>query len=237
MVSPRPEWLLLFDIDGTLLRTNGAGRESTRRALIEIYGTEGDLSSFHFGGRTDWQIVLDLLAGTGLAEDEIVERLPAYHDAIARHLREVIAGFPVEACPSAVEVVQALHQRPEVALGLVTGNVGSTAPVKLSAAGFDPAWFPVGAFGHEAKVREALPPLAMQRANAHFAADFVPARVIVIGDTPADVACARATGAHAVAVNTGFEGRAVLEAAEPDVLLEDLSGFLDVFEMFSRAQA
>ncbi len=230
MVSNRREWLLLFDIDGTLLRTNGAGRESTRRALLEVYGTDGNMVDFHFGGRTDWQIVLDILAGSGLDEAEIVALLPNYQTAITGHLQDVIAGFPVEACPSAVDVVQALRVRPDVGLGLVTGNVGAAAPVKLQAAGFDPAWFPVGAFGHEAQMRAALPPLAMQRAAAHYGAPFVPERVIVIGDTPADVECARASGALAVAVDTGFEDRADLEAALPDILLDDLSGFLDAFD-------
>ncbi|MGL4649349.1 MAG: HAD family hydrolase, partial [Caldilineaceae bacterium] len=230
MVSTPPEWLLLFDIDGTLLRTNGAGRESTRRAMREVYGTEGNLVSFHFGGRTDWQIVLDLLADDrSLAEADIVARLPAYHDAIARHLDEVIAEFPVEACPGGVETVQALRARPEVALGLVTGNVRSAAPVKLRAAGYDPDWFPVGAFGHEAQERAALPPLAMQRASDYFGAPFPANRVVIIGDTPADVACARAAGAWAVAVNTGFEGREALVQAEPDILLDDLTGFLNAF--------
>jgi phosphoglycolate phosphatase-like HAD superfamily hydrolase len=230
MVSAGREWLLLFDIDGTLLRTNGAGRESTRRALLEVYGSEGDLAGFHFGGRTDWQIVLDILARSGVDEAAIVARLPEYQASIARHLEAVIADFPVEPCPNAIEVVQALRARPDVALGLVTGNVQTTAHVKLRAAGFDPAWFPVGAFGHEAQLRAALPPLAMKRAAAHYGAAFAAERVIVIGDTPADVDCARAAGAVAVAVDTGFEERAALEAARPDVLLDDLHGFLEVFE-------
>lgn len=233
MVNPAPEWLLLFDIDGTLLRTNGAGRESTRRAMLDVYGTEGNLATFHFGGRTDWQIVLDLLEESPYSEDEIVARLPQYHDSIARHLSDVIASFPVETCPGGVETVRALLDQPNVALGIVTGNVASAAPVKLRAAGYDPDWFPVGAFGHEAQLRAALPPLAMQRAEALYGSPFTPQRVVVIGDTPADVECARAAGAWAVAVNTGFEERESLVMAGPDVLLEDLTGFLDVFPGFA----
>lgn len=233
MVNTAPEWLLLFDIDGTLLRTNGAGRESTRRAMLDVYGTEGNLTSFHFGGRTDWQIVLDLLEDTPYSEDEIVARLPLYHDSIAQHLSDVIDTFPVEACPGGVETVRALLEHSNVALGIVTGNVGSTAPVKLRAAGYDPSWFPVGAYGHEAQVRSALPPLAMQRAGERYQSRFAPERVIVIGDTPADVECARAAGAWAVAVNTGFEAREDLVNAQPDVLLEDLTGFLEVFPRFA----
>ena len=233
MVNPAPEWLLLFDIDGTLLRTNGAGRESTRRAMLDVYGTEGNLATFHFGGRTDWQIVLDLLEESPYSEDEIVARLPQYHDSIARHLSDVIASFPVETCPGGVETVRALLDQPNIALGIVTGNVASAAPVKLRAAGYDPDWFPVGAFGHEAQLRAALPPLAMQRAEALYGSPFTPQRVVVIGDTPADVECARAAGAWSVAVNTGFEERESLVMAGPDVLLEDLTGFLDVFPGFA----
>lgn len=233
MVTRAPEWLLLFDIDGTLLRTNGAGRESTRRAMLDVYGMEGNLVSFHFGGRTDWQIVLELLEESPFEEGEIVARLPQYHDSIAQHLADIIAAYPVEPCPGGVETVRALLEHSNVALGLVTGNVASAAPVKLRAAGYDPNWFPVGAYGHEAQVRAALPPLAMKRAEELYGVPFSPERVVVIGDTPADVECARAAGAWAVAVNTGFEGRDALVSARPDVLLEDLTGFLDVFPGFA----
>ena len=236
MVATRPDWLLLFDVDGTLLRTNGAGRESTRRAMREVYGTEGRLETFHFGGRTDWQIVVELLDADDLAEDDIVARLPDYHAALTRHLTDVIRDYPVEACPMGVETVQGLLDRPEYALGLVTGNVGSTVPIKLQAAGYDPAWFPIGAYGHEAQARQALPPLAIERAEAHFETRFPPDRVIVIGDTPADVACARAAGAWAVLVNTGFESRETLVQAQADVLLDDLSAFMSVFPALSGAQ-
>ncbi|MFN8377814.1 MAG: HAD hydrolase-like protein [Anaerolineae bacterium] len=233
MVNPTPEWLLLFDIDGTLLRTNGAGRESTRRAMLEVYGMEGNLVTFHFGGRTDWQIVLDLLEESPYSEDEIVARLPLYHDSIAQHLNDIIDGYQVEACPGGVETVRALLEQPNIALGLVTGNVASSAPIKLRAAGYDPDWFPVGAFGHESQLRAALPLLAMKRAEELYGTPFTPERVVVIGDTPADVECARAAGAWAVAVNTGFENRADLVNAEPDVLLEDLTEFLNVFPGFA----
>jgi phosphoglycolate phosphatase-like HAD superfamily hydrolase len=102
--------------------------------------------------------------------------------------------------------------------------------VKLRAAGYDPAWFPVGAYGHEAMERNHLPPLALARAVEHYRQPIQPEQVMIIGDTPADVACARALGAKAVAVGTGFCERADLVACNPDYLIDDLSTFLDILD-------
>jgi phosphoglycolate phosphatase len=113
-----------------------------------------------------------------------------------------------------------------VLLGIVTGNVSLTAPVKLRAAGFDPAWFPIGAYGSEALERNDLPALALERACRFCGHHLTPTDVTIIGDTEADIACARAIGARAVAVTTGFTSREALAAAQPDHLLDDLSGLL-----------
>jgi phosphoglycolate phosphatase-like HAD superfamily hydrolase len=119
----------------------------------------------------------------------------------------------------------------ELPLGIVTGNVASTAPVKLRAAGYDPDWFPVGAFGSEALDRNELPTLALERAIRHFEIDVAPEQVVVVGDTPMDIACARALGAVAVAVCTGFSKRADLEGAQPDYLLDDLTAFTSALSL------
>jgi phosphoglycolate phosphatase-like HAD superfamily hydrolase len=222
--------LLLFDIDGTLLWTNGAGRESTRLALLDVFGTDAGLDQHVFGGKTDWQTLLDLLIVHGHSADEIERTMPAFHDAITRNLESIIGNYDVRACPGAVTLIETLHQRNDVMLGLVTGNVGRTAAVKLRAAGYDPAWFPVGAYGHEAADRNHLPPLALARAVEHYRQSIHPEHVIVIGDTPADVACARALGAKAVAVGTGFCERADLVACNPDHLIDDLSAFLEILD-------
>jgi phosphoglycolate phosphatase-like HAD superfamily hydrolase len=118
-------------------------------------------------------------------------------------------------------------RRRGVPLGLVTGNVSTTAPIKLRAAGFDPGWFSIGAYGSESVDRNHLSALALKRAAAHLQRPIAPERVMVIGDTVADIECARAVGATAVAVLTGYCPAADLVAAGPDYLLNDLTTFLD----------
>lgn len=222
--------LILFDIDGTLLNANGAGRESTRHAMLDVFGTAADIDNHHFGGKTDWFTLVELLSPHGFDADAIFARMPEYETTIEGHLERVITERGATPYPGALEVVQALRERPGVLLGIVTGNVSRTAPVKLRAAGFDPAWFPVGAYGSEAIERDDLPGLALKRAIEHAKRDWQPHEVIVIGDTVADIQCARAAGAKAIAVCTGFCPREELEAARPDVLLDDLTGLLDVLE-------
>lgn len=222
--------LLLFDIDGTLLWTNGAGRESTRLALLDVFGTDAGLDQHVFGGKTDWQTLLDLLPVHGYSASDIERTMPAFHESISRNLERIIGNYDVKVCPGAVTLIESLRHRDDVMLGLVTGNVGRAAAVKLRAAGYDPAWFPVGAYGHEAADRNHLPPLALARAVEYYRCTIQPEQVIVIGDTLADVACARALGAMAVAVGTGFCERADLIACNPDHLIDDLSDFLEILD-------
>lgn len=217
--------LFLFDIDCTLLWTGGAGREATKQAMHEVFGLSGAIDTHVFGGKTDWQTLVEL---TGLPADEVGARMPAYNDAMGRHLAAIIDRYPVKPCPGAHELIASLKTRDDVALGLVTGNVSATAPIKLRAAGFDPTDFPVGAFGSEALARDHLPPLAVARASMYYGVTFDPAQVIVIGDTPADVACGRALGAVVVGVETGFCEPGELAASQPDHMIADLTMFTDL---------
>lgn len=212
--------LVLFDIDGTLLKSNGVGRAATRAAMLEVFGTEGTLEHHRFGGRTDWSSLAEMLA---LPSAEIGAHMPAYEAVIARHLLALLADFELSPCDGAMAAVNTLRQRPDTLLGIVTGNVSTTATIKLRAAGFDPDWFLVGAYGSEASDRNDLPPLAVERAQALTGATIRPAQVTVVGDTAADVASAQAMGARSVAVLTGFSTRADLLATRPDALLDDLS--------------
>lgn len=221
-----PMQLVLFDIDGTLLMGRGVGREATRRALLEVFGTSGTLDTHHFGGKTDWHTLAEVLAGDGFTAAAIGQWMGVYEQALARHTADLIPAFTVEALPGALDTVTALRHREDMVIGIVTGNVAATAPLKLQAAGFDPLWFPIGAYGSEALHRNDLPALALERATAFCGQPILPGDVTVIGDTEADIACARALGARAVAVTTGFAPRDRLEAARPDHLLDDLTGLL-----------
>lgn len=218
--------LILWDIDGTLLWPKGAGRASTRLALLDVFKTDGGIENHHFGGKTDWQTLLDLLPAEGFTHDDIQHHFPVFEAAIARHLSAIIGDYPVEACPAAHDVVATLRQRGHPLQGIVTGNVSSTAPIKLRAAGFDPSWFSIGAYGSESPNRNDLPFLALARAEQCLGRNIHPEQVAIVGDTLADIACARALGAVAVAVKTGYATNPdELAQAQPDYLLDDLTTF------------
>lgn len=226
VTDPHTIQLILWDIDGTLLMPKGVGRETTRLAMLEIFNTAGGLDTHYFGGKTDWRTLLDLLPPLGFTEVAIKELLPAYEQAAAFHMTRIIADYPIEQCPGAHALVTELHRRGHPLQGLVTGNTSSIAPIKLRAAGFDPAWFVVGAYGSESPDRNDLPALAVARAVQLTGQTIAPEQVIVIGDTPADIACARALGAVAVAVKTGYAtSQTELADAKPDYLLDDLTTF------------
>ena len=217
--------LILFDIDGTLLMGKGVGREATRRAMLELFGTCGTLDMHKFGGKTDWQTLAEVL---GLEAALIGQQMAEYERILAFHMAALIATAGVVTLPGAMEIVTQLRQQPGVLLGIVTGNVSTTAPIKLRAAGFDPLWFPVGAYGSEALHRNDLPVLALRRACQHIGEDIPPEQVVIIGDTVDDIACARALGAQAIAVTTGFASRDALAAACPDFLLDSLAQLPDI---------
>jgi phosphoglycolate phosphatase-like HAD superfamily hydrolase len=220
--------LVLFDIDGTLLRGKGLGRPVTERTIAEVFGVEIDLELHWFGGKTDWFSLIELLEPLGFSPEEIGNRLPEYMLSKARHMTELMQTIPSWALPGALETVNALRERPEITLGVLTGNVETTALLKLAAVGFDPAWFPVRAFGHEAISRNDLPPIAMERAYQLSGRRFAAHEVWIVGDTVADIECARAHGLKVAAVTTGFQPRADLIASSPDALLESLTEFLDL---------
>lgn len=225
------EKLILFDIDGTLIRTKGAGRVATQRAMLELYGTAGRIDLHHFGGKTDWLTLVELLTEHGYDHDRIGETMPEFEKVMAKHLEQAIKEAELRVLPGAMELVQGLLDDPRVLMGIVTGNTRLGASVKLRAGGFDPVWFKTGAYGSESVDRNHLSALALSRACALIERDIAPERVFVVGDTVMDIACARAIGAVAVAVKTGFEDHGVLADARPDFLLEDLTTFLDVLAL------
>ncbi len=220
--------LVLLDIDGTLLKAGGAGREAKSRAMLDVFGTDGGVMTHPFGGKTDWRILSEVLEESGITVDEIGRRMPEYQQIMARYMESLIDQFPVMALPGAMALVHTLRERSDIVLGIVSGNTQSTAPVKLRAAGFDPDWFPVGAFGSESVDRNDLSRMALDRANQLNGGGIAASEVLVVGDTPDDVRCARAIGAVAVGVLTGFAPAEEMLASGPDYLLDDLTTFFDV---------
>ena len=217
--------VVLFDIDGTLLISRGIGRAAKRRAMLECFGTAGELDGHVFGGKTDWRILLDLLAPHGYSSADIGREMPAYEAVMARHMRQLSAEYGAQPLAHAMELAQALRRRDDTLIGIVTGNTSMTARIKLEMAGFEPQWFPIGAYGHESPERADLTRLAKERASEYLGWALTGSDIIVIGDTPADIEAARAIDAIAVAVCTGYAERHSLTASQPDYLLDDLGAF------------
>jgi phosphoglycolate phosphatase len=215
--------LILFDIDGTLLWPNGAGTLAMRRALTEVYGSPGTLDQIYMAGMTDRAIIHQALTGRGFSPDEIETHWERFAQALARHMAATVIECQVRSCPGVPALLHTLAGRDDVLLGLVTGNMANTAPVKLRAAGIAPGLFRVGGYGSDDGDRNRLPAIAAQRAEALTGHSFQGTAIVVVGDTPADVACGKAVGARTVAVATGVPAIDELMAAHPDVLLPDLS--------------
>ncbi len=215
--------LLLFDIDGTLLRSNGAGRMAMTSMLLEMFGTTGPIDSYRMDGKTDPMIITDLLTAAGIPKAQIEAKLPQAYQLMAE---KAVAIFPERAltpCQGVLPLLEALRNRPDVILGLLTGNVSLTAPLKLRSAGIDPEQFVVGAYGSDGADRNALPAVAIARANQLTDHGFTGTNTVIIGDTPADILCARAGKATAIAVASGWHSANTLATHRPDHLLENLA--------------
>lgn len=215
--------LILFDIDGTLIATNRSGRQVLRLALREVYGSQGSLDSTAFSGKTDLGIITAAMTAAGLSEATIVAGLPRLYEAMARHGRLIFTLDNLAPCPGILALLAQLRADPDNLLGLQTGNVRATALLKLRAAGLDPAWFPVTAFGSDAADREGLFPVAWRRALELTGKSFSGHNTIAVGDTPGDVLSAQANGVTSLAVASGFSHFEELAECRPDYLLPDLA--------------
>ncbi|HEX4573678.1 MAG TPA: haloacid dehalogenase-like hydrolase [Gemmatimonadales bacterium] len=210
--------LVLFDIDGTLLWTDGAGRRAIQQALLEEVGTAGPIERYRLDGKTDPQIVAELLALAGHPAALTEDRMAAVFRRYVEHLRGELAK-PTQATRLLAGVAQLLaalepHEAAGRALvGLLTGNVAAGAALKLRSAGLDPARFAVGAYGSDSPRRAELPAVAAERARALTGRTFTGPAVVIVGDTPHDIACGEPIGAQSVAVATGSYDVATLRAA------------------------
>jgi phosphoglycolate phosphatase len=214
--------LILFDIDGTLIRINRAGRTVLAAALETVFGTAGPIETYSMAGKTDALMIHDLLGAAGFSRPQIEKQIEAVYEEMAWHAPATFSRFDMRPCAGVPELLATLQPRADVLLGLLTGNNRHTAPLKLSAAGIDPALFPVGAFGCDHRDRIRLTALAVARAQELIGDAITPEQTIVVGDTTADIICARDIGARAVAVATGGYSEATLASYHPDVLLNDL---------------
>jgi phosphoglycolate phosphatase-like HAD superfamily hydrolase len=222
----------LFDIDGTLIRTGGAGKQAFEAALNEEFGIHSSNGDVAFSGRTDRAIVRDLFTLHKINDSP--ESWQRFRASYLRLLPERLASNNGEVLPGIESILQDLVQRSDVAVGLLTGNIAAGAELKLAHFGLY-GHFQFGGFGDEHTDRDSVAEEALAAARRSVDERLDARDVFVIGDTPLDVRCARAIGANAVAVCTGFCTKQDLIAARPDLLIDDLrtsSPLLDL--MFAR---
>jgi len=224
-------YLILFDIDGTLVLTGGAGMRAMNRACQDLVRNENAMAGVTFAGRTDWSILDDILRNHGHTLDEaLLDHLRArYVEHLAEEIQLPGRGVK-DVMPGIRPLLDALACRDDTAIGLLTGNFIEGARIKLEH--FD-LWkyFPCGAFGGDSANRNDLVPIAIQRARECAVADVTPRDVFVVGDTPNDIECAVVAGATPVAVATGSYSVEQLRTAGAEIVFQDLSdteAFLDL---------
>jgi len=216
--------LVLFDIDGTILLSAGAGRRAITAALAEEIGDAGAFARVRFDGKTDPQIVAELLEAAGQAGPHSPERVQALCTRYVTLLEDELASTRrMRLMPGFPAILDRLDATPGVVLGLLTGNLARGAALKLRAAGLDPERFRVGAFGSDSSHRPDLPAIAAERASPIFGRVLAGEEVVIIGDTPADVACGSGIGARTVAVATGAYAVAELEASGAHAVFPNLA--------------
>jgi phosphoglycolate phosphatase-like HAD superfamily hydrolase len=214
--------LVLFDIDGTLLSAGGISARSLGQVLREVFGTDGYNEDYDYSGKTDPQIVRELMRGAGFDDATIDKRLPETLSLYTACLLDSLRPEHVAPKPGVAPLVAALARKPHVSLGLLTGNLEPCARTKLRPLGLNGA-FAFGAYGSDHEDRYRLPPVAVKRALEHTGRRFDGKEVIIVGDSVHDVRCGRSLGVRAVAVATGRTSREVLAAEDPDALVVDFS--------------
>jgi phosphoglycolate phosphatase len=217
--------VLLFDIDGTLMRSGGAGQAAMELALEEEFGLPQPFGTIETAGRTDCGIVNELFQRHGLTDS------PAERDRFRRsyleRLPQMLRRLPGGPLPGVRELLETVAAVPDVHLALLTGNYAEGAWIKLRHFGLD-RYFSCGGFGDDHPDRDDVARVALAAAAGQLQRPVIGPQCLVIGDTPADVRCARAIGARVAAVATGMYSFRQLEPCQPDWLFESLADTDDV---------
>jgi phosphoglycolate phosphatase len=223
--------LVLFDIDGTLLTSNGAGEHALRLAVRELFGAEDDLADIEIAGRTDSGIARAILAKHGVTCS--AENLARFYEVYLRHLERELPNKKGGLLPGILELLEALRARENIALGLLTGNLSRGAEIKLTHYGLS-HFFDFGAYADDHHERPQLGSFARERARERHGTEFSADNIYVIGDTPHDIECGRSFGARTIAIATGRYSRAELAEHKPDFLFDDLSDVRAVLAALDR---
>lgn len=214
--------LLLFDIDGTLVLSGGAGKRAMNRVFEELYGFENVMEGIFLSGRTDDKIMMDAYAKAGIAfsYEELGRFKSRYFERIKQEMEAAHNGKQL--MPGVAELLPVLHERKDVCLALLTGNWEQGGRTKIGWFGID-HYFPFGAFSDDSPERAELVPIAVRRFAERYGHTPRPSEVFVIGDTPADIECAKPHGVVSVAVAAAGHTLDDLRPHGPDVLWPDLT--------------
>ena len=216
--------LVLWDIDGTLIRARALLGQAWDQALATVFQLKGELARVEMAGKTDSQIVLEVLALHGWTDERAIPHLDRFREAYVAGLHEVreVLVDHIDVLEGAPEIIARLAEL-GVRQSLLTGNYEAAARLKLGSVNLDHHLdFEVGAFGSDDRDRLKLVPVALEKAR-RLDPDLTAGDVVVVGDTPRDIACARAGGARAVAIATGQFSAEVLAEHAPDALLASLA--------------
>jgi phosphoglycolate phosphatase-like HAD superfamily hydrolase len=182
-------------------------------------------------GKTDWQIVDELMGLAGVNRAQVAAKREVVFLAYARQVEQHAPTFHMRVLPGVLPLLARLGRLPEFDLGLVTGNVSEAVPHKLRAVGIDPDQFRVAAYGSEHVDRNTLPDLALERWAAALGQPVRKEQALIIGDTPRDIACARHAGMKVLCVATGRHDYLSLAAHQPDYLLDDFTHTEEVLQI------
>ncbi len=219
--------LILFDIDATLLLTDGAGLKAMHAAGQELFGEHFSMNGIEFSGRLDTLIYADLVRLNGI--DDGHQHHDRFRETYRLHLeRQFREQSTARLLPGVESLVQRLARIDHVTLGLLTGNYPETGRMKIQAAGLDPDLFPIAAWGCEGSCRRDLPPVALSRYAQRFGRPLPPEHTLIIGDTPHDIDCAKAHGCRSLGVATGSFSVDELRDCGADLAVENLAATDDI---------
>ncbi len=231
-------YAVLFDIDGTLVHTGGAGQLAFAETFAAEFGISQISAAVAFAGRSDRAIAMELLEVHGLPTTDA--NWQKFRSAYVKQLPSALQRKKGRVLPGVAELLDALESLPHSAIGLLTGNVREGAAKKLNHYGLGDR-FAFGGFGDDTSLRSEIAAIALAEAERHAAERLGRATplmgAMVIGDTVHDIRCARAIGALAVAMPTGGSTREELVAEKPDILLDDLSQSGPLLQVLDEARA
>lgn len=227
-VSASPSRILLWDIDGTLIRSSRAGafKDYTIPMLEGVFGTSGRLAEMQVSGMTDLQLVIEALRDEGFTHEDVRERIEHLKERYMEEMKRATGNGNefFELLPGVRETLEAIAAQPRYRSALLTGNIEPAAYLKMELMGLAEFFDLPGAFGDESHDRRDLPELAAERIRGYLEIDLESWQFIVIGDTPNDIACAKHFGARSLAVGTGrLYSKEDLLACHPDAFVPDFS--------------